>query len=176
MALEPTRPLKVCLCGGMKGPCPPGRFDAETAAFADSLPAGTSVVYGGVTTGLVGRVALALAERGVILEGALTPEEMTDKCDKLAQVYFFDSYDERQGYMFSVVSSVYFLPGGLGTFHELFSLLLKNKELREPRKVILLNWGGYWTSVKQLLSQAEESGFLKSEDLKALQWSEGGAN
>lgn len=176
MVLKQERLHKICLCGGMKGPCPPERFDAEISTFVASLSAGTSVVYGGVTTGLVGRVALALAERGVILEGALTPEEMTDKCDKLAQVYFFDSYDERQGYMFSVVSSVYFLPGGLGTFHELFSLLLKNKELREPRKVILLNWGGYWTPVKQLLSQAEESGFLKPEDLKALQWSEGGAN
>lgn len=167
-----SKSQKVCLCGGMQGPTPPESFDADIRAFVGAFPLDTPVIYGGVTTGLLGRVAASLAVRGVSLEGALIPEERTHQQDHLARVHLFDSYDDRQDYMFSVASVVYFLPGGLGTFHEFFTLLLRNKELKVPKEIILLNWLKCWEGARTLLTQAEHFGFLKAADLTSLQWRE----
>lgn len=165
--------FRVCLCGGMSGPTPREAFDDDMATFVESLPKGASLLFGGVATGLVGRVASVAAQQGARIEGALIAEEECDRHPDLSQSRLFKTYDERQTYMFESSSTIYFLPGGLGTFHELFDFLLRNKVRRQkgllpPKQLILVDGNRFWNPVHQLLSGAEKRGFLAAEDLASL--------
>lgn len=164
---------KVCLCGGMSGPAPAEFFDADIEAFVASLEPNTVILYGGVTTGLVGRVASVATRRNLPLEGALIPEEENFRHPVLRRQHHFLHYDERQSFMFNAVSTIYFLPGGLGTFHEVFDALLRNKGNPHPKRLILINWQRFWDPVKTLLQQAKDDGFLMQQDISSLETWEG---
>lgn len=171
--------MSVCLCGGMTSPDDPDFYRDDVERFAERLVAqGESVVCGGVTTGIIGQFADVFTAKGGRLEGALIPEEIADRRSDLATVYRFDTYDERQDFMFSASPSVFFLPGGLGTFHEFFSLILKHK-MKDPslpanQTVTLLNWKDFWTPVSSLLGNAYRSGFVELDDILQVAFEEGG--
>lgn len=175
--------MTVCLCGGMTALKESALYQAEIEALAEALARrDETVLYGGVTTGLVGQFADAFAAKGGRLEGALIPEEEASRHPALRRVWHFETYDARQDFMFAQSREVLFLPGGLGTFHELFSLILKHKMQQASQRteghsetefplpfeqtLILLNWGGFWAPAKTLLGEACCQGFLKENEIK----------
>lgn len=170
MSFRSKEPTRLCLCGGMSGPTPPDLFDDAINSFLTSFPKSVVLVYGGVSTGLVGRVAEEAGRQGVTLEGALIPMEKPDQSLMLSTVKEFDTYDARQEYLFETASTIFFLPGGLGTFHEFFTFLLKNKLSNQKKEIVVLNWRDYFTPVRTLLQDAVASGFLGEADLSFLLW------
>lgn len=157
----------------MTTPRVPSLYKSEIENFADYLACmGEAVLYGGVTTGLVGQIADAFVAKGGRLEGALIPEEEADQHPDLERIHRFATYDERQNFMFARSERVFFLPGGLGTFHEFFSLLLKHK-MKDPallleQKIVLLNWKGFWNPVFSLLKESSQQGFLGTMDFSKI--------
>lgn len=169
--------MTVCLCGGMTTPRDPTFYQNDVENLAERLAhAGETVLLGGVTTGIIGQFADAFVSKGGKLEGTLIPEEEADRHPALSNLHRFATYDARQDFMFSQASSVFFLPGGLGTFHECFSLLLKHKMKNSTaptdQKLILLNWKGFWSPVQTLLKEACRQGFLTPHDIDSVLFEE----
>ena len=55
------------------------------------------------------------------------------------------------------------VPGGIGTFDELFEILTLRQLGRHGKPIVLLNLRGYFDPLLALLDKAIEEGFLKEE-------------
>jgi predicted Rossmann-fold nucleotide-binding protein len=128
--------------------------------FAESI-AGHTIMYSGVNTGIIGLLADIFIKNGGTVDGALIEEEMCVRNENLNCYTCFASYEERQKHMFSVSSKVFFLPGGLGTMCELFSLLVTNKMEVVRRKALSqgdLSTAGLLAARTRFLSELPEAG------------------
>ncbi|RON57786.1 LOG family protein [Pseudomonas frederiksbergensis] len=131
---------------------------------------GLQLVYGGTDRGLMGIVADAvLAEGGEVvgiitrylhdlghLHGGLTRHEITA------------DMRSRKTRMSEWADAFIALPGGLGTFEELFEAATLT-QLGEHRKgVACLNIGNFFNPVRSLLEHAVKEGFMKTEHSEML--------
>lgn len=122
------------------------------------------VVYGAGNTGLMGAVAdAALAAGGEVIgviPDALVAREVAHS--NLTQLHIVNSMHERKALMADLSSAFLTLPGGYGTFDELFEMLTWSQlELHsQPKPCGLLNINGYYDYLITMLQHAVEEGFL----------------
>lgn len=160
----------VCgVCGGMAK-------DTQTGAFMHSLEIlaqyivqkDWTMLYGGVRSGLVGALADHVLERQGKVQGAIAEFEFPDQHTGVTQIQSFSTFKDRKAYLFQQSNMLLFLPGGLGTFDEVFSLLIDNKVGTQSKPMILWNAENFWDPVLQLLDRAERDAFLNRHDLRHL--------
>lgn len=145
-------------------------FDARHLAVARQLGtaiagAGHGVVYGGGRVGLMGAVAdAALAAGaeviGVIPEGVLVREVAHTG---LADLRIVGSMHERKALMAELADAFVVLPGGLGTFDEMFEQLTWLQLGMHRKPVVVLDPLGYFDPLFALVDGAVHAGFMRPE-------------
>ena len=133
---------------------------------------GIGIVYGAGNTGLMGAVADgALAVGGEVI--GVIPEDLVARevaHGNLTQIHIVSSMHERKALMADLSSAFLTLPGGYGTFDELFEMLTWSQlEFHsQPKPCGLLNINGYYNHLITMLKHAVEEGFLGSQCLEIL--------
>lgn len=140
---------------------------------------GGQLVYGGGNNGLMGRVAAATAETGGRVVGII-PQALVDKelanraCDEL---HIVQTMHERKRMMAERADAFLALPGGIGTFEELFEVWTWRQLGYHDKPIGLLNAAGYYdgllaflqTTVRQQLMNEWQMGLVAcSADVPAL--------
>lgn len=150
----------------------PGRRPeyAEAAAAVGRLLGGRgiTVVYGGGSRGLMGRMADAALESGgrvvgVIPRGLFHQEVAHQGISELIEV---DSMHERKLLMYELSDAFLALPGGIGTLEELTEMLSWANLGLHRRPVVTFNVGGFWDPFHRLLAHAAEAGFVDAACLE----------
>jgi uncharacterized protein (TIGR00730 family) len=126
---------------------------------------GLELWYGAGRTGLMGAVAdeaLLVGGRviGVIPEIFNTPRLAHTGLTRLEVV---SSMHERKGRMAQAADAFVALPGGYGTFEELFEILTWSQIGLHQKPVGLLNTLGYYDPLLALVEHARSEGFLYAE-------------
>jgi uncharacterized protein (TIGR00730 family) len=155
----------VCVfCGSSAGRLP------EYAAAARELgqllaKRNLRLVYGGGNVGLMGILAdAALAAGGQVI--GVIPRHLMDKelghidCTELVIV---GSMHERKAQMADLADAFVALPGGIGTFEELFEILTWGQLGLHAKPCGILDVAGYYQPLLALLDRATSEGFLRSE-------------
>ena len=126
---------------------------------------GYGLVYGGGSVGLMGVIADAVLASGGEVIGVI-PESMVSRelaHTGLSQLQVVPGMHERKARMAALADAFIALPGGYGTFEELFEVITW-AQLRMHRKPIgLLNVAGYFNAFKTLVDQAIAEGFIRAE-------------
>tara|TARA_B100000482_G_scaffold190308_1_gene173259 strand:+ start:689 stop:1270 length:582 start_codon:yes stop_codon:yes gene_type:complete len=143
-------------------------------AIADK---GFSMVYGGGSNGLMGITADAALSKGAKVTGIIT--EQLDAIEVghkgLTNLEIVSSMHKRKARMAELSDAIISLPGGVGTWEELFEALAWNQLGFYSKPIILFNVDGYYSSLYQFSKDAVKEGFLPkstfdelfiSEDLK----------
>lgn len=168
MAPRPINRIAV-FCGSSDGSDP--RFlDAARALGRDLAERGIGVVYGGAHVGCMGALADGALSAGGDVIGVLTrglaDREIAHR--GITALELVDSMHERKARMAALSDAVIALPGGYGTFDELFEALTWS-QLRIDRKPIgVLDADGFWAPMLAMLDAAVASGFLKRENRELL--------
>ena len=121
------------------------------------------LIYGGGRVGLMGEVARAVREGGGHVTGIITQtlvelEQADDACDELVVV---DTMRERKRLLTERGDAFLALPGGLGTYEELFEVLV-GRQLGEHTKPIgLVNINGYYDPLVELIDHGVEHRFIR---------------
>jgi hypothetical protein len=131
---------------------------------------GLRLVYGGGRSGVMGVLADGALQAGgevigVILESMNTPalaHPGLTRLDVAANMH------ERKARMHALADAFIALPGGLGTFDELFETLTWGQIGVHEKPVGLLNVRGYFDPLLALLLNAERQGFVFSEHREML--------
>lgn len=170
----PTQPLTVCVyCGSRPG------HDPAHAALAREVghwigAHGAQLVYGGGHHGLMGAVAdaaLAAGARviGVIPEALVEMEAAHQGCTELHVVA---NMHQRKQLMAERADVFLALPGGIGTFEELFEVWTWRQLGYHDKPIGLLNAGGYYDSLLTFLDSSVQAGFMGQWQMELLRVSD----
>lgn len=123
---------------------------------------GGQLVYGGGRTGLMGIVAEATQQAGGRVVGVI-PQALVDKevantrCDELHVVA---NMHQRKAMMAERSDAFVALPGGIGTFEELFEVWTWRQLGYHGKPIGLLNVAGYYDAMLEFLNASVTQGFL----------------
>ena len=124
---------------------------------------GLGIVYGGASVGLMGTLAdAALAAGGEVigvLPHGLFKREVSH--DHLTKLYTVGSMHERKALMSDLADGFIALPGGFGTFDELFEITTWAQLGLHSKPIGLLNISGYFTPLLALVTHAQTEGFIR---------------
>ncbi len=155
--------MRLCVfCGSSDGQDP---IYVETArALGETMAAqGIELVYGGASVGLMGAVADAALEKGGHVIGVM-PQALVDKeiaHRSLSDLRVVGSMHERKALMAELSDGFIALPGGLGTFEELFEVWTWAQLGYHRKPCALLNAGGFYDKLTDFLDDVVERGFVK---------------
>lgn len=156
---------QLCIfCGSSPG-FHPG--DAQTAAALARQCAeqGIGIVYGGGSVGLMGVIAdAALAAGGQVI--GVIPEFLATRellHTGLTELHVVSSMHTRKALMADRADAFAALPGGLGTFEELFEVLTWAQLGLHRKPVGLLNVRGYFEGFLLQVERAIQDGFCRPE-------------
>ncbi len=154
-------------CGSNPGHDP--RFAQAARALGVLLAQrGTTLVYGGGHTGLMGALADgALASEGrvigVIPEG-LAERELAHR--GLTEQYVVTTMHERKALMASLSDAFLAMPGGLGTLDELFEIWTWAQLGFHKKPIGLLDVDGFFRPLIELVKKLTTAGFARDEHLE----------
>lgn len=123
---------------------------------------GGQLVYGGGRSGLMGEVAQATRQAGGRVVGVI-PQALVDKelanhaCDEL---HIVQTMHERKAIMAERSDAFLALPGGIGTFEELFEVWTWRQLGYHDKPIGLLNVAGYYDALGNFLQSSVRSGFM----------------
>lgn len=156
--------FSICVyCGSRPGERP--EFTASARAVGHWIgERGGQLVYGGGRTGLMGTVAEATREAGGRVVGII-PQALVDKevanraCDELLIV---DTMHERKALMGERADAFLALPGGIGTFEELFEIWTWRQLGYHDKPIGILNVAGYYDGLLAFMAHSVGEGLMSS--------------
>ncbi|MEZ0169125.1 TIGR00730 family Rossman fold protein [Microvirga sp. TS319] len=155
--------MRLCVfCGSSAGQDP---VYVETARVLGETLArnGIELVYGGASVGLMGAVADAVLAAGGRVVGVM-PQSLVDKeiaHAGLSELRVVGSMHERKALMAELSDGFIALPGGLGTFEELFEVWTWAQLGYHKKPCALLNAAGFYDKLADFLDDVVERGFVK---------------
>ena len=166
---------RICVfCGASNGNKPEYRATAKTLG---RLLAGKQVelVYGGGNIGLMGVVADACLDAGGRVIGVI-PESLVGRevagrsveHNRLTRLEIVDSMHTRKARMAELSDGFVALPGGFGTFEELFEILTWAQLGFHAKPIGVINVLGYFDTLLSLCDQAVTEEFLRPDNRELL--------
>ena len=154
--------FSICVyCGSRPGNNPAFAEAARLTGQWIGLHGG-QLVYGGGRSGLMGMVADATQRAGGRVVGII-PQALVDKeqanhaCDEL---HIVQSMHERKAMMAERSHAFVALPGGIGTFEELFEVWTWRQLGYHDKPIGLLNADGYYSAMLQFLDSCVGGGLM----------------
>ena len=154
--------FSVCVyCGSRPGDNPAYTQVAQAVGQWIGTHQG-QLVYGGGRSGLMGTVAEATRLAGGRVVGVI-PQALVDKelanrqCDEL---HIVQTMHERKAMMAERSDAFLALPGGIGTFEELFEVWTWRQLGYHDKPLGLLNVVGYYDGLLGFLQTSVSSGFM----------------
>jgi uncharacterized protein (TIGR00730 family) len=159
----------VVYCGSSSGTDPIFETQAyETGSLLARL--GIGIVYGGARVGLMGALADgALAHGGEVI--GVLPRFLSGReigHAGLTDLIVVETMHERKTKMHELSDGVITLPGGFGTMEELFEMVTWGQLGLHSKPVGVLNVGGFYDDLGELLQTMVDKGFLKAENQRML--------
>jgi uncharacterized protein (TIGR00730 family) len=126
---------------------------------------GIRLIYGGGRTGLMGAVANGAVEAGGEVIGVIIPSMNTFALahDGLTRMDVTPDMHARKARMHELADSYIAMPGGFGTFDELFETLTWAQTGAHEKPVGLLNARNYYAPLLAALDHAVREGFIFAE-------------
>jgi uncharacterized protein (TIGR00730 family) len=144
--------------------------EATRATAAAMVGNGVDLVYGGGRLGLMGLVADSVLELGGKVYGVI-PDALVDlevAHTGVTELFHVPNMHERKAKMTDLADAFIALPGGIGTFDELFEAWSWNALGYHAKPFCLLNVAGFWDGMIAFIDHATQSGFLSASRRKQL--------
>jgi uncharacterized protein (TIGR00730 family) len=158
-------PSSVCVFCGSNGGDDPA-FERAARRVGEGLARrGIRLVYGGGRVGMMGAVADAALRAGGDVVGVI-PEQIVALeigHDGLTDLRVVGSMHERKAVMAELADAFIALPGGIGTFEELFEVYTWAQLGLHRKPLGLLDVAGYYEPLTEMLDHAVARGFLRPE-------------
>ena len=163
--------LSVCVyCGSRPG------ARAEYAEAARSMGTeigqrGWQLVYGGGHAGLMGIVADAALAAGAPVVGVIPESLMGRELGHrgLTELHVVQTMHQRKLMMAERSDAFVALPGGIGTFEEMFEVWSWRQLGYHDKPLGMLNVAGYYDALLAFLHASEGQGLMTKEQLSLLQ-------
>ena len=158
--MSPT--FSICVyCGSRSGLNP--AYAAAAAQVGHWIGThGGQLVYGGGKSGLMGIVADAALQSGARVVGVI-PKALVEKewaHQGCTELYIVDTMHDRKRMMAERADAFLALPGGIGTFEELFEVWTWRQLGYHDKPIGILNVAGYYDRMMEFLASSVTEQFL----------------
>lgn len=157
--------MNICIFGAASS-----EIDAEYVKAVEELAQelaerGHNLVFGAGACGLMGAAARGFKKGGAKITGVI-PEFFKDAqieaiyydCDELI---YTESMHERKAKMEELADAFIIVPGGIGTFEELFEIMTLKQLARHNKPIAVYNINGYYDKMEEMLSHAVKESFIR---------------
>jgi uncharacterized protein (TIGR00730 family) len=162
----PLEIRRVCVFTGSRPGARPAYAAAAQALGRELARREIGLVYGGASVGLMGALADAVLEgRGQVI--GVIPSWLVDReiaHAGLADLRVVGSMHERKKAMADLADAFIAMPGGFGTFDELFEIITWAQIGLHNKPVGLLDAARYFRPVVELVAHMVAEGFVHAED------------
>jgi uncharacterized protein (TIGR00730 family) len=154
--------FSICVyCGSRSGLNP--AYAAAAAQVGHWIGShGGQLVYGGGKSGLMGIVADAALQSGARVVGVI-PKALVEKewaHQGCTELYIVDTMHDRKRMMAERADAFLALPGGIGTFEELFEVWTWRQLGYHDKPIGILNVEGYYDRMMEFLASSVKEQFL----------------
>jgi len=155
--------MRICVyLGSSAGANPVYREAAEQ--FGTLLAKrGIGLVYGGGTVGLMGVVADAACAAGGEVIGVIPEALRAREHDHtgITELHVVQTMHQRKALMAKLADGFVTLPGGIGTFEEMFEAWCWSQLGYHEKPVGLLDVNGFYSGLRQFIDSVVDEGFLQ---------------
>ncbi len=139
--------------------------EAAVAVGAELAAQGCGLVYGGGHVGLMGALADATLSAGGSVTGVITEQLLALEVAHggLTDLEVVADMHVRKARMAELADGVIVLPGGFGTYEEMFEILTWNQLGIVSMPVVLLDVDGFYAPLMDLVAGAVAAGFMKPD-------------
>jgi uncharacterized protein (TIGR00730 family) len=149
-------------CAAANGARPKYREVAEVLGKALAAQ-GVGLIYGGAKVGLMGAVADATLAAGGYVVGVI-PHVLVDlevAHQGVSELHVTSTMHTRKALMAERADAFVILPGGFGTFEEMFEVLAWQTLKIHNKPVVLLNVDGFYDKMLEFLDVCDAEGMLR---------------
>jgi len=169
---------RICVFSGSNPGVRPEYQQAARSLAQEMVVRGLGLVYGGASVGLMGVMADTVLAGGGdvigVIPRGLFRQEIPHK--SLSQLYEVDNMHERKALMADLSDGFIALPGGFGTFDELFEIITWAQLGLHNKPIGLLNASGYFDPLLALVVHASKEGFIPASHQSILMYEENPIN
>lgn len=154
----------VCVFCGSSNPKDPNFGQAADRLGMLIAQQGLRLVYGGGNVGLMGRVSQAVMKAGGHVTGVI-PEKLNNLVEPalISELVVVPDMHSRKSHMYEQSDAFIAMAGGIGTLEELFEVYTWQQLGYHSKPLALLNLGGFFDPLVQMLDRLVETGFFKQE-------------
>ncbi|SNT20920.1 hypothetical protein SAMN06265795_11741 [Noviherbaspirillum humi] len=160
----------ICVyCGSSKGKNP-AYVEAARALAGQMVNKGIGLVYGGGRVGLMGEIANEILRLGGEAVGVI-PQALMDKevgHRGLTKLHVVKNMHERKALMAELADGFIAMPGGIGTFEELFEIFTWFQLGFHTKPIGLLNAAGFYDGLIAFLQHTVNQGFVQANQASML--------
>lgn len=153
---------RICVYAGSNVGVRQEYQDAARALGQELVARGLGLVYGGGHVGLMGVLADAVLAGGGevigVMPAALFPNEVAFR--NVTQFYEVGSMHERKAMMAEMADGFIALPGGFGTYDELFEMITWSQIGLHSKPIGLLNVAGFFEPLLAMVRHSSNEGFI----------------
>jgi uncharacterized protein (TIGR00730 family) len=167
--MNQTSKSVAVFCASAEGAKPAYRAAAEELGRA-LAERGVGLIYGGAKIGLMGAVADAALAAGGRVVGVI-PHVLVDlevSHEGISELHVVDTMHTRKALMAEKADAFLALPGGFGTFEELFEVLAWQTLKLHAKPVVLLNTAEFYDTMLEFLDVCEREGMLRGNRKRLL--------
>ena len=158
---SPERSVAV-FCAAADGARP--EYRRAAVELGQALTArGVGLIYGGAKIGLMGAVADSVLAAGGHVVGVI-PHVLVDKevaHEGVTELHVTTTMHTRKALMSELACAFLILPGGFGTFEEMFEVLAWQTLNLHSKPVVLLNVSGFYDTLLTFLDVCDREGMLR---------------
>ena len=157
--------MQVCVYCASSAQIHPEYFSATEALSKAFVEHGFSVVFGGGSSGLMGKLADSVLEAGGNIKGIM-PQFMNEVewgHRGVSDFVYTQTMHERKAKFLEGTGALVALPGGSGTYEELFEAITLKKLGQFTKPIVILNTRGYFEPFRELMQRAVEENFVAED-------------
>jgi len=160
--MSPPALRSVCVFCGSRPGARPEYLAAARSSGARLAREGITLVYGGGHVGMMGAVADAALAAGGAVVGVIPTHLMRPEVahQRLSELIVVDSMHARKRTMAQRSDAFLVLPGGYGTFDEMFEMITWVQLGLHAKPLALVNVAGYFDRLLEFLRHAAAEGFM----------------
>ena len=162
--------MQVCLFGASSPRVAPMYVEATEQLGALLAEAGHTLVYGAGGAGLMGAAARGVKSRGGRVIGVVpsflkVDGILYDACDEMI---FTETMGERKAIMEDRADGFVVVPGGIGTYEELFEVYTLKQLGRHQKPIVVYNIGGYYDETLAMLHKTVAQEYMPPASLELI--------
>lgn len=164
------RKTTLCIFCGSRPGALPAYADAARDIGQGLARRGWNLVYGGGKVGLMGAVADAARAGGARVTGVIPESLMQREVGHrgLDELHVVPSMHVRKQMMAERADAFVALPGGLGTFEELFEVWTWRHLGYHDQPIGLLDTDGFYQPLLAFMQRTVDDGFVSAEQMAAI--------